>query len=98
MNSVMVDRKLKSKIEDMSELQGAFVIKFKDLSDSFWFSDKNEVQEFLNVQSRERYYDKQLRKGYFDYINDANELLRYHVKANRGTLEVINEENLGTAM
>ncbi len=94
-NSVMVDTRLKRKIESMNELCGACSIKFKDLIDTFWFDTTDQLQEFLNVQQNERYFDKELRQGYFDYINDANETLRYHIKSNRGTLEVIKEENLG---
>lgn len=94
-SSVMVDRKLKRKIESMEEFDGSYSVKFKDLVDTFWFNTADQLQEFLNVQSRERCYDKELRQGYFDYVNDADEVLRYYVKSNRGALEVIKEENLG---
>ena len=96
MGIVLVDSKLKRKIESISGKEDVYyMVKFKDLDDTFWFSDYVEFQEFLNQQSRERYYDKEVRKGYFDYINDANETLRYYVKSNRGALELIREENLG---
>lgn len=40
-------------------------------------------------QTKERYYDKSLRKGYFDYINEFNEIHRYMItNCTRGTLEV----------
>lgn len=70
-------------------------IKFIDLDDVFWFNSKESLQEFINIQVKERYYDKEIRNGYFDYINENKETLRYHVKSNRGTLELIREENLG---
>lgn len=96
MEKVMIDRKLKRKVESAKKYKDSVCsVRFKDLKDTFWFDTVEHLQEFLNEQSSERYYDKELRKGYFDYVNDANEVLRYHVKSNRGTLEVIREENLG---
>lgn len=92
----MIDTKLKRKVEHLNEWQNDVCsIKFKDLDDVFWFDSKEKLQEFLNVQSVERYYDEELRKGYFDYINENNEKLRYYIKSNRGKLELIREENLG---
>lgn len=93
--SIMVDTRLRHKIEGIYTLNGVCSIEFKDLQDAFWFNSKVELQEFVNVQSRERYYDKKLRLGHFDYINENGETYRYHVKSNRGTLTVIKEENLG---
>ena len=85
MNSVMVDTKLKNKIESMNEYnKGVCSIKFKDMDDTFWFNTKSELQEFLNKQSVERFWDKELRKGYFDYINDCGDTLRYFVEVVRG--------------
>lgn len=95
MSSVMIDTRLKRKVEKIYSLQGALTIRFKDIQDAFWFDNETELQEFLNVQVRERYYDKSLRQGFFDYVNENNETYRYYVSSNRGTLTVINEENLG---
>lgn len=95
MENVMIDRRLKRKVESLNEWKDAFSIKFKDLIDTFWFETVDQLQEFLNEQARERYYNKEVKNGYFDYVNNANETLRYHVKSNRGTLDLLKEENLG---
>lgn len=95
MDGVMIDSRLKRKIAEAHYLNGNVIVRFKDIQDAFWFDDKIVLQEFLNVQARERYYDKDVRKGYFDYINEYNETYRYFVSSNRGRLTVINEENLG---
>lgn len=94
-DGILIDTKLKSKIEDAYEMNGVYTIKFKDLQDAFWFDDKVDLQEFLNIQAKERYYDKKLRNGYFDYRNENNEMLRYYVTSTRGTLTVTKEENMG---
>lgn len=98
-NSVMVDTRMKSKIESLMDLsenknKQCYMVKFKDLQDAFFFGSKVEIQEFLNNQTVERFYDKKLRKGYFDYINEHGDTLRYHVESNRGTLILLNEECL----
>lgn len=94
-NGILIDTRLKSKIEDAYEINGVYTIKFKDIQDAFWFGDKVEFQDFLNIQAKERYYDKELRDGYFDYRNENNETLRYYITSKRGTLTVTKEENLG---
>jgi hypothetical protein len=91
-NSVMIDVRMKSKIESLTEWGKVCSVKFNDIHDTFWFSDKNMLQEFLHNQAAERFYDKELRKGYFDYINEHSETLRYHVESNRGTLTLLKEE------
>lgn len=92
-NSVLVDNRMKSKIEELYEFNNnACMVKFKDLDDSFFFNDKYELQEFLNEQTVERFYDKELRNGYFDYKNENNNIIRYYIEVNRGNLELINEE------
>jgi hypothetical protein len=93
---VLMDSRMKSKIEDIMEWNNdVYSVKFKDLDDAFWFGSKVDLQEFLNNQAQERFYDKELRKGYFDYVNDAGETLRYHIQSNRGTLTLLEEECLG---
>lgn len=92
MDSLSVDSKMKSKIESLMEWENdVYSIKFKDINDTFWFNDKITLQEFVRKQEVERFYDKSLRKGYFDYINENNELIRYAVSAYRGQLTVLNE-------
>ena len=92
-NSIMIDTRLKNKIESMNMFdEGTCCVKFKDLEDSFWFDNKEELQEFINEQDRERFYDKELRKGYFLYKNEHNEVFKYNIKANRGKLTLVKEE------
>jgi hypothetical protein len=69
-----------------------FSVKFKDLDDTFYFNTVGETQEFLRMQESERFYDKSLRKGYFDYKNEHGELFRYFVKVGRGNLELLEEK------
>lgn len=93
--SILVDSRLKNKIETLHEFKNnCCSVKFTDLQDVFFFNDEYGLQEFLNIQARERFYDKELRKGYFDYKNEYNETLRYYVESKRGTLTLINEECL----
>ena len=98
MKSVVVDRRLKNKIEEFSEWEkGIYSVKFKDLIDTFWFDDADTLQDFLNQHSRERYYNKEVRKGYFLYTNEHNEIFKYTVESNRGKLTLISEDFLEMA-
>lgn len=93
MNSIFVDTRLKSKIENMIDYENEVCsIKFKDLDDTFWFRNKVELQEFIRVQEVERFYEKELRKGYFLYTNEHNEVFKYIVESLRGKLNLIKEE------
>lgn len=92
---VIVDSRLKRKIGALHVFKnGCCLVEFKDLEDVFFFNDDYDLQNFLNQQTCERFYDKELRHGYFDYINENNETLRYYVESNRGTLKLIKEECL----
>ena len=87
---IMIDSRLKSKIASKFEYENnVYSIKFKDLEDTFWFKDKNDLYDFLNCQSRERFYDKSLRKGFFTYTNEYNETFKYIVKSKNGNLNLI---------
>lgn len=97
-NIIVVDSRLRNKIESIYGGESWCSVKFKDLADTFWFNSVGELQEFLNVQTRERYFHKTLRKGYFDYTNEYSEVLRYRVNSHRGKLALLSEENLGKLM
>ena len=47
MKSVMIEKKMKNKIESLIEYaENAYSIKFTDLEDTFWF---NNIDEFARV-------------------------------------------------
>lgn len=93
MDRISIDSRLKSKIENIESWdQGSCSLKFKDLDDTFWFKDEIDLQEFIRNQERERFYDKELRKGYFLYTNEHDETFKYTVEANRGKLTLVKEE------
>ncbi|WP_125154526.1 hypothetical protein [Clostridium rectalis] len=87
---VMIDSRLKKNIESLMIYEnGCCSVKFKDIEDTFWFDKVEDLQEFMLIQAKERYYDKSLRKGYFRYINENNEEVIYKINnVSRGKLEV----------
>ena len=93
MSSIIIDSRLKKNIESLYEYKGGSCsVKFKDIDDTFWFNNYKELQEFVNNQAAERYCDKSLRKGYFDFINEYGEKIRYNIVENiRGKLKVKEE-------
>lgn len=96
MNKIMLDTRMKNKIEHIQEIENCCSVKFIDLPDTFWFNEVSELQEFLNIIARERYYDKKLRKGYFMYTNENNEVFKYTIESKRGTLKLISEDYVET--
>lgn len=94
--TILIDSRMKSKIEDIMEWKNDVCsVKFKDLDDTFWFNKHEELQEFIRNQEVERYYDKSLRKGYFDYTNEHNEIFRHYIESKRGTLTLLEENFIG---
>ena len=98
--SIIIDTRLKSKIEDFTdwsrgENDTSYSLKFKDIDDTFWFADDIALYDFLGRQISERFYDKDLRKGYFDYVNENGETLKYHIEVSRGTVTSVRDENVG---
>lgn len=94
---ITVDCRLKSKIEEKHLFEnGICCIRFNDIDETFWFNSIDELQNFVCEQAAERFYDKELRKGYFLYTNEYNEVFKYYVRANRGKLTVLREEYLYT--
>lgn len=90
---VMIDSRLKKNIKSlMTYKNDCYSVKFKDIEDTFWFDKIENLQEFMHSQANERYYDKSLRKGYFQYINENNEEVIYKINnVSRGNLEVEEE-------
>lgn len=94
--TVYVDVRMKSKIDSLVDMSNGeticLMVRFKDVDDAFFFNSDYELQEFMHQQLRERFLDKELRKGYFDYINENNNTLRYYVKSKKGRFVFVNEE------
>lgn len=68
-------------------------VRLTDIDEAFWFTDEVKAQEFLNIQAIERVYDKELRKGYFDYVDECGATHRYHInKLTRGKITSFMEE------
>lgn len=98
---ILVDARIKSKIEELVDMSKdenntCFSVKFKDCQDTFWFGKEVDLYNFLGRQVSERFYDKELRQGFFDYLNENNETIRYFIEVKRGTITSVRDENLGT--
>lgn len=58
-NVVVVNARLKNKIEELAKWKDDICsLRLKDIDECFWFSDEYELQEFLHVQERERFFDE----------------------------------------
>lgn len=92
---IVIDTRIKRFIEGyvVGENEDIIAIKLNDIGETFWFDDKTKVQEFLNEQVTERIYDKELRKGYFDYVDEYGTNHRYYInKLVKGKITTYNEE------
>ena len=70
-------------------------IHLKDVDETFWFENEVAAQEFLNKQATERVGDKELRKGYFDYIDEDGDAHRYFInEVTRGKIISFTEETV----
>lgn len=88
MDLVSVDKRIKRFVSNITEWENDICsVLLVDIDETFWFNSKSELQEFLNTQSRERVYDKELRNGYFEYTNENNEKIVYNIlKLHRGKI------------
>lgn len=98
-HTVLIDRRLKGKIESLMEYDIedniCYTVRFKNIDDMFWFESEVDLYNFMKEQASERFYDKELRKGHFNYINEYGETLRYYIETKRGTIILYNEDNIG---
>lgn len=78
-STIMVDRRIMKFIEITERKDGICSATLLDMDETFWFDNKVELQKFLNTQARERFYDKSLREGYFDYVDENNQKHRYNI-------------------
>ena len=93
--AILIDKRIQRFIkgELWGENNDVMCIRLKDIDESFWFSDEVLAQEFLNIQAIERVYDKELRKGYFDYTDECGTIHRYYInKVERGKITSFKEE------
>lgn len=87
--AILIDTRIKRFVEGHldADNENIMCIRLKDIDESFWFSDEILAQEFLNIQAIERVYDKELRKGYFDYVDENGLIHRYFIhKVERGKI------------
>ena len=93
--SILIDKRIQKFVEGclLGENNEAISIRLKDIDETFWFENEAEAQEFLNKQVTERVGDKELRKGYFDYMNECGEIHRYSInEVVRGKIVSFTEE------
>lgn len=93
--AILIDTRIKRFVEGHldADNENIMCIRLKDIDESFWFSDKVLAQEFLNIQAIERVYDKELRKGYFDYTDECGTIHRYYInKVERRKITSFKEE------
>lgn len=93
--AILIDKRIQRFVEGYldEDNENIMCIKLKDIDESFWFSDKTLAQEFLNIQAIERVYDKELRKGYFDYVDEHGLIHRYFIhNVERGKITSFKEE------
>lgn len=79
---LMIDKRLRSIIEGRIWDGGVVSFLVKDVDETFFFVDTVKAQDFLNTQSTERFADKTLRKGYFDFVEEhpaGNTVHRYFI-------------------
>ena len=93
--AILIDKRIQRFIkgELWGESDDVMCIMLTDIDEAFWFADEVSAQEFLSIQAIERVYDKELRKGYFDYTDECGTIHRYYInKVERGKITSFKEE------
>ena len=93
--AILIDTRIKKFVEGclLGENDETISIRLKDIDETFWFENEVTTQEFLTKQVTERVADKELRKGYFDYIDEYGIIHRYYInKLVKGKINIYNEE------
>lgn len=93
--NILIDKRIQRFVvgELWGENDETICITLTDIDEAFWFSDEVSAQKFLRTQATERVYDKELRKGYFDYVDECGVTHRYHInKLVRGKIIEFTEE------
>ena len=95
--AILIDKRIQRFVEGclLGENNETISIHLKDVDETFWFENEVDVQEFLNKQVTERVGDKELRKGYFDYIDEYGDAHRYSInEVVRGKIVSFTEETV----
>ena len=95
--AILIDTRIQRFIEGclLGKNNEIISIHLKDIDKTFLFENKVTAQEFLNKQLTERVGDKELRKGYFDYIDEYGETHRYSInEVVRGKIVSFTEETV----
>ena len=79
--AIVIDTRIKRFVDGclLGENNETISILLKDIDETFWFENEVAAQDFLNKQVKERVADKELRQGYFDYIDEHGETHRYFI-------------------
>jgi pyrimidine operon attenuation protein/uracil phosphoribosyltransferase len=98
MEKLLIDSRLEKFIPRDDRISwdgGIYSVRFTDIDVTFWFDDISKLQDFLNLHAKERFYDQDVRNGYFDYIDETGSTIRYHLdEVKRGKILVFHEEML----
>ncbi len=77
---MIIDKRMKKYISSFIRWnEGVSSIHIQDIDETFWFDNNIALQDFLNKQIIERFSHKELRKGYFNYVNENGETLQYNI-------------------
>lgn len=81
MTILLIDTRIQRFVEGclLGENDDTISIRLKDVDETFWFENEVAAQDFLNKQVTERVADKELRKGYFDYLDEYGTNHRYFI-------------------
>lgn len=95
MKHIVIDKKIERFVKGclLGKNEDVLSIYLSDIGESFHFDNKVVAQDFLNKQSIERFGDKELKTGYFDYTDEFGTIHRYIIKSlTRGKIIAYSEE------
>lgn len=83
MKNIIIDKKLERFVKGhlLGEHEDILSVYLNDIGESFYFDNQVAAQDFLNKQSIERFGDKELRTGYFDYTDEFGTMHRYIIES-----------------
>ena len=93
--AILIDTRINRCVEGclLGENDETISIRLKDIDETFWFENEVAAQEFLTKQVTERVGDNELRKGYFDYVDEYGDMHIYFInKTERGKILSFTED------